>query len=220
MTYRSYEGYCGSHSHSFARYARTTNCVLSLTVWGFAAIAAPGAPIVVKELSHSGANVQHSQLPTSVPFEFRIYEPNVTPTPVYTIWLREYSPSDAGMSFFAPSEVVAGATVARNSTTAIADLQVNFGAFHRDDFGPWWLGFPPGYYITHIESVLDELVLTPIDSNQYSIQFAERIRVWAQPIPEPTGVALLGVAISWASTYRLTVFGRHRPRFRSSRCPK
>jgi hypothetical protein len=107
------------------------------------------------------------------------------------------------MSFFAPPEVVAGATVARNSTTAIADVLVNSGAFHRDDFGPWWLGFPPGYYITHIESVLDDLVLTPIDENQYTLRYAERIRVWADAVPEPATIALLIMSIALYGTFRI-----------------
>jgi hypothetical protein len=197
----------------------TSQLLFPLCIWCFATLSVHGAPTVVKQLSYSDGGTVPSGMvgsppPTSVPFDFRIYEPNVFPTPVYTTWLQYYSPADVGMSFFAPPEVVAAATAARSSTTAIADLEVNFGGFHQDDFGPWWVGFPPGHYITAIERVLDNLVLIPISENLYTMQFAQRIRVWAEPIPEPRTIGLLAIAISLACISRLMACGRRRPKFR------
>jgi hypothetical protein len=193
--------------------------VLLASAVGLNAAPSHAAPIVVREISYDHGGTQASSLPTSLPFDFRIYEPTVEPTHVYTSWLQNYAPADVGMSFFAPAEVVAGATVARSSTTALVVLEVNRGTFHSTP-EPWWLGIPSDHYITDIERIVDSLVITPIDETLYTVQFAQRLRIWAEPIPEPSTTRLLAIALSYGFMGRRIACGRHRPRFRSPHCPK
>jgi hypothetical protein len=178
-----------------------------------------GAPIVIKELSYSDARTQILTSPQSLPFHFYIYEPRTEPTHVYASWLQNYSPADVGMSFFAPPEVVAGATTARNSRAALSIFEVNNGSIHSTP-EPWWLGFRPGHYITAMEHVLDNLVISPIDETHFTVEFAERIRVWGEPIPEPRAISLLGIALSYRCLNRRIACGRRPPKSRSLRCPK
>jgi hypothetical protein len=187
--------------------------ILAVIAIVFSAAPSLGAPIVAKVLSYTDGGTQFSSLPASLPFDFRIYEPTVSPTLVYTSWRQNYSPADVGKSFFAPPEIIVGATAARNSTTALVVLEITgSGAFHSTP-EPWWLGFPAGHYITAIERIVDNLVITPVDQTRYTVQFAQRVRIWTEPIPEPRTVALCAIVVSLASTYRLKVFCRRRPRF-------
>jgi hypothetical protein len=154
------------------------------------------APIILKELSYSDGGTQFSPPPLSLPFDFRIYEPNIFPTPVYVSWIENYSSADVGISFYAPPEIVAGASAARVSATALSLLEiVGSGAFHSTE--PWSPGFPSGYYITAIERVIDNLVITPIHETRYTVQFAHRVRIWGEPIPEPrtVGLSTIGIAV-------------------------
>ena len=203
-----------------ARVIRTVlSTVVVMSMLYFVTQPADGAPMVVKQLLYDDGGQQFMELPTSLPFSFHIYEPRVFPTPVYATWLENYSPADVGKSFFAPPEVVAGATAARSSTTALAVLEVNFGSFHSTP-EPWWLGFPMDHYITAIERVVDNLVITPISQNRYTVQFAQRVRIWAEPVPEPCTIALCAIAVWYGCSYRLMAFGRRRPRFRLLHSPK
>jgi hypothetical protein len=161
------------------------------------------APIVLKELSYSDGGTQFAATPTSLPFDFRIYEPDIFPTPVYTTWLQNYSPADVGMSFFAPPEVVAGANASRTSTTAVADLLVNGSAFHSD-FHSVWVDFPPGHNITAIERIVDQLVITPVHETRYTVQFAQRVRIWGERIPEPGTILLLLIGSIYCAMGRRT----------------
>jgi hypothetical protein len=146
------------------------------------------APIFLKELSQSDGGTQFATTPTSLPFSFYINEPNVFPTPVYASWTQNYSPADVGMSFLAPADVVAGATAARSSATALAYLEVNGGVFNLSQ--PWSSGFPLNHRITSIERIVDQLVITPIHETRYTVQFAQRVRIWGEPIPEPRSLFL------------------------------
>jgi hypothetical protein len=157
---------------------------ICIAVIGCFAPLSHAAPIVIKELSYSDGGTQFSSVPTSLPFDFRIYEPNIFPTPVYVSWIQNYSPADVGMSFFAPPDVVAGASTARSSPTALALLEiVGSGAFHSTEL--WQPSFPAGYYITAIERVVDNLVITPVHESRYTVEFAQRVRIWGEPVPEP-----------------------------------
>jgi hypothetical protein len=166
---------------------RTVVLTVVLTV----SFAAPtrSAPIVLKQLSQTDGGTQFATTPTSLPFGFFINEPNVFPTPVYASWTQNYSPADVGISFFAPADVVAGATAARSSATALAYLEVNGGVFNLSQ--PWSSGFPLNHKITAIERIVDQLVITPIHETRYTVQFAQRVRIWGEPIPEPGTIILI-----------------------------
>jgi hypothetical protein len=172
------------------------------------------APIVVKELKYEDGGTQFSAPPTSLPFHFLIYEPRVFPTPVYASWVENYSSADVGKSFFAPPDVVAGATAARGSPTALVLIEISGSGSLHSTPEPWWLGFPPDHYITSIERVIDTLVITPIHETRYTVQFAQRVRIWAEPIPEPATAALLVTAVWYGCVSPRIACGRRRSRFR------
>jgi hypothetical protein len=151
------------------------------------------APIIVKDLSYAQGGTQFSAVPTSVPFDFRIYEP-MSGAPTYVNWREHYSEADVGKSFFAPPEIIADATAALSSTSAVWEVLVNGSQFNFHG-GLWSFGFPPNHYLTAIERIIDNLVITPIHETRYTLQFAHRIRVWAEPIPEPTAAMLALLAL-------------------------
>jgi hypothetical protein len=163
--------------------------------------------MVAKELSYSDGGTVFAPLPTSLPFDFRIYESG-TPI-VHASWLENYSTVDVGMSFFAPPHVIAGATAARSSTTALSVLTVNGSGFHSTP-EPWWLGIPSDHYITAIERVVDNLVIAPIHQTRYTVLFTQRIRIWTEPIPEPRTMVLLAIVLSCGCISRRTARVRHR----------
>jgi hypothetical protein len=167
-----------------------------------------GAPIVLKEITAIGRGEQTLPFPglplTSAPFNFQILVENVFPTPVYAEWPENYSPAQVGMSFFAPPDVVAGATAARSSTTAVYSLQTGGQFFSGGAANLWYLELPPNYSITAMERIVDKLTLTRIDASRYIVDAAQTIRVWGEPIPEPGTIALLifGTGIYPASRFR------------------
>jgi hypothetical protein len=113
---------------------------------------------------------------------------------VYASWLEDYSPADQGRSFFAPADVIAGATSAQNSMTALVVLTVDDGSLHSTPT-PWRFTVPAGHYITAIERVVDKFVIMPIDDFRYSLLFTQRVRIWTEPIPEPSAGMLALLAI-------------------------
>jgi hypothetical protein len=173
---------------------------------------ADSAPIVLEELSATEAGQLFTALPISVPFDFRIYEPNVFPTPVYFTWFENYSAADIGKSFLAPQNVVDGAIAAFPSPTALYVLQTG-GPFFTEPFRWTFVGLPLGYQITAIERVIDEIVLTPISEDRYFVNAAQTIRIWGEPIPEPGTISFSLIAWSYVALIHRTA-GRRRPKSR------
>jgi hypothetical protein len=101
------------------------------------------------------------------------------------------------MSFFASPEIVAGANAARNSTTAIYSLKTGGQFFSGGEDSRWNDGLPSDYFITAVERVIDKLVLTRIDQSRYTVDAAQRIRVWGDVVPEPNTAALLIIAMMY-----------------------
>lgn len=177
-----------------------------------------GTPIIAKVLTYNDAAMVASATPSSLPFDFRIYDPKFEPTLVYVSWLQNYTPADVGQSFFAPPDVVAGATSARSSTSALSVLEVNRGGFHSDS-QPWWLGFPNDHYISAIERIVDKFEITTLTQTRYNVQFAHRVRIWVEPIPEPPAIAITAIAVSIVGVFQFRASGRRRRTLRCSRCP-
>jgi hypothetical protein len=92
---------------------------------------------------------------------------------------------------------------------AVADLLVNGSAFHLD-FHSVWVGFPSGYNITAVERVVDDLVITPIHETRYTVQFAQRVRIWGEPIPEPSTIVLFLMASAYCAIADKSAGGRPR----------
>jgi hypothetical protein len=184
-------------SHSVLRFPTIIGASLFVSALFSVLVDACGAPILLKELSaaRGGEQLQFppGPPPISAPFNFRIYD-SLIPGSFYATWPEEYSPSDVGRVFVASPEIVAGANAALGSTTSIYDLQTG-GVFFND--GEWGSSFPPGFQITSIERIIEQLTLTPIDQSRYIVDAAQRIRIWGEPIPEPEtfGLSLLAIAL-------------------------
>jgi hypothetical protein len=145
------------------------------------------------------------------PFQFRAYEENIFPTPVYFAWEGNYSVADVGDSFFAPPDVVNGATAALRSPTAIFDLQSGAFGFSQRRLNevPWgvencsgpnhtcvFVDDPSDYFVTSIERTIDMLAITAASTSTYHIQGAQTIRLFGEHIPEPRTAALVILAAS------------------------
>jgi hypothetical protein len=178
--------------------------VLFASVFCSLVVDACGAPIVLKEITAIGRGEQTLPFPglplESAPFDFRIYEPHI-PAFSYAIWPEDYSPSDAGLSFFASPDIVAGANAARESTTAIYSLKTGGQFFSGGEDSRWHVGLSPDFHITALERVIDKLTLTRIDASRYIVDAAQTIRVWGEVIPEPNTAALLIIAMLYCTLF-------------------
>jgi hypothetical protein len=181
--------------------------LLSIFAALFQSTDSQAAPILLVEFSHQSGGVQNGSSPAAVPFQFRGYEPNVFPTPVYFAWAAEYAMTDAGKSFSAPTELVQGATAALHSPTGIFDLQSGAVSFSQRRLNevPWgvdvceganhtcvFVDDPTRHFVTAIERIIDDLVITPVTQNSYHVEGAQTVRLWGEPIPEPNTIAIIG----------------------------
>lgn len=164
----------------------------------------PASPILLAQFTLSVAAPEFGSAPPTVDFGFRAYQPGPFPTPVYFTWQEPYQVSDVGMTFLAPTEVVEGVNDARTSTSAEYSLDIG-----PANFATWVLNQPStcdhaclevlvpdiaAHTIMSVERIIDQLIITP-QGNRHFLQGKQRIRLWGEPIPEPTAVAMLPTAV-------------------------
>lgn len=164
--------------------------------------------------------------PATVDFGYRAYQPGPFPTPIYFTWREPYQVSDVGATFLAPTAIIEGANAALRSATA--EYSLDIAPAH---FATWTLNQPDScstraclevfvpdiaaHKVTSVERIIDQLIITP-EGDHYSLTAAQRIRLWGEPIPEPSTVALLvtavGIALVTARNRRIRTLQAHMSR--------
>jgi hypothetical protein len=155
------------------------------------------APMLLMEFTHQVVAVESTEA-LSGPFPFRLeaYEDGFGADPgyVYFRWDDEYKASDVGMTFFAPPEVVAGASQAFASPRADYSLETGPGNLlhleasdsfcqpnqcimkHVPDLTTYW--------VTSVRRIIDQIEIEPLGE---VFRGGQRIQFWGEPIPPVPG---------------------------------
>jgi hypothetical protein len=158
-------------------------------VAGLATTACLATPILLVEFRHNEIAVERSiALPTTVPFDFDAYDPTLSLS--YLGWLEEYGPTDVGMTFLAPTEIVEGANLAIASPTSKYLLETGPANFSSER--SFYL---PSHTVTSVERIVDQLTITRTQGDLYFLEAAQRIQIWGVPIPEPNTIALFIIPV-------------------------
>jgi hypothetical protein len=166
---------------------------------------ASAQPSLLWEFSDTITAVEFGDpLPTRVDFDFDAYDPNFSLS--YVDWRDDYNPSDVGMTFIAPTDVIQGANRAIASPTSKYLLETGPANFSSER--SFYL---PGYRVTSVERDVDELVITRTQGDLYFLEAAQTIRFWGEPIPEPASMAMLVVAIECLALVDIAIRLRHLP---------
>jgi hypothetical protein len=188
--------------------------VISIIVTVCSSQWAAAAPEPLIEFRYAVTNAEGGSVPSTSPFRFLVEEElPPQPTLTYVNWLGNYAPSDAGSSFFAPADVVAGANTAFDVSAARYSMRMgmtNYGS-------PATLSEMPNgtnpslcsgyacknqlvsnlaaYQVTAVERVIDQLTITP-GGNGYVLRAGQTIRYWGEVVPEPSSTSLLLVYVA------------------------
>jgi hypothetical protein len=150
---------------------------------------ANAAPILLVEFSDSVTTAElGNPSPATVPFDFDAYDPILSLT--YADWRQEYGPSDVGMTFSAPAEIVTGVNQAISSPTSKYLLETGPANFSSER--PFYL---PAHTVTTVERIIDRLEILPPAGDFYVLNAAQRVRIWGSPIPEANTISLLLIGV-------------------------
>jgi hypothetical protein len=209
---------------TFGRRTATRFTIVALHVLGLAATPTYAEPILLVEFTHRVITAEGSIPPLgTVPFRFVASEQ----FPPFVSWRDEYGPSDVGMTFSAPSEVVEGANSAFASPIAEYFLETGPANFSTSVRLPSVAGpsaclpiapeclrtFVPDvrdYSVTSVERIVDELMITPIGGELYTLRATQRIQVFGVRIPEPGSIVLLIAALACFAVVRGTKRGEEK----------
>lgn len=142
---------------------------------------AEAVPVLLTSYSYGSSGPLGINPPATIPFFFNAWVQNPGGSVGYADWPGEYTPSDAGMIFTAPSDVVAGVRQAALSATAFYSLRTGFATGSPSQH----LSFP-GHTITSIERKIDKLIISNFLGN-YGYEAAQTISFFGEPIPPVAG---------------------------------
>jgi hypothetical protein len=167
------------------------------------------APSLLVEFRHSVAAVEGGSPPATVLFDFTAYD--TISGAQFLLWEDDYGPSDVGMTFLAPHDVLQDANlsiVRPNTTFNLTTGPANFSdplSFTAALCGPStclqvFVSDLSRYTVTRVERIVDELRFLARPDGFYGLGATQRIRYWGDRIPEPSSalLALLAFAIEAA----------------------
>jgi hypothetical protein len=184
--------------------------VLFTAVLFFGAAHSHAAPKLLVEFMHSASPFELGiPTPTTIPFEI-LAGPRLR-------WREQYGPGDVGKTFFAPEEVVEGANLAvsvPNTAYLMETGPANFNSGPTvkrplseclpNDCVRLFVGQLDltDYRVTSVERIVDQLVITPLGNEFYTLSATQRIHFFGELIPEPGTLALLLAALVSSTIFR------------------
>ena len=182
---------------------------LTLVLYSLGLAVTPGqaAPVLLAEFWHRNVMAVESPSPPPPTVPYFFAADNSTTGQSFLFWQDDYGPSNVGMTFLAPQDVLEDA----NLSIVLPTARFYFSTGPANIAGPLRLTNPScgdscvqvlvpditRYTVTSVERIIDQLEL--IDQSQfgtYILKGAQRIRYWGELIPEPSTAALVFVGLS------------------------